>query len=244
MKKLDILGVEIDEISKSDLISSIRSHLQKKEKCLIFTVNNEFIVEAQSNDHFRQTLNKSTFSIADSSGVVWAAKRLYGKNIERIPGADLFIDLVEISKEGYGIFLLGGQKDVGKKAKEELEKNFPGVNIVGYLDGIEISENQDDELIAKINDAKPDIVCVALGAPKQEIWIENNYKKLSANVFIGIGGTLDYTSGKIKRAPAIFRKLSLEWLYRLMRQPSRYPRIKKALIDFPALVRNKGKALD
>jgi N-acetylglucosaminyldiphosphoundecaprenol N-acetyl-beta-D-mannosaminyltransferase len=236
--KIEILNVLIDDISKPALLKAISNSIEDNKKCLIYTVNNEFIVEAQQNEQFLKVLNNSTYSIADSTGVVWAANKLHGKKIERIPGADLFIDLIKISQSsGAGIYLLGSDKGVGEKAKIELEKVFPKVNIVGVKDGVIIDPDKDDqELINEINQAEAKIVCVALGAPKQELWIANNYTKLSADIFIGIGGTLDYTSGKIKRAPKLIRKMGLEWLFRLMLQPSRYPRIKKALIEFPRLV--------
>ncbi len=243
MKTLNILGVIISDISRKNLIAIAQESLKNKEKCVIYTVNNEFIVEAQTNSTFKSVLNDSTISIADSAGVVWAAKELYKEKIERIPGADFFIDLVNLSKNGYGMFLLGGQKGVAEKAKEELEKSIKGCKIVGTLDGIEINDQENPEIISRINESGAQIVCVALGAPKQETWIQNNYKKINASVFIGIGGTLDYASGKIRRAPKFMRKLGMEWLFRLMAQPSRYPRIKKALVEFPKLVRRQ-KTLD
>ena len=243
--RISILDVLIDDISKEDLLNKIEDFLKRKEKCLIYTINNEFVVEATQNPEFLKILNESTFSIADSAGIVWAAKELHNKKIERIPGANFFLDLSELSQnKKYGIYLLGGEQGVGKKAKLELEKKYPGIVIVGYKDGINIDANvTDNNLINEINLSKPDILCVALGAPKQEMWISNNYKKLNATIFIGIGGTLDFVSGRLKRAPKSFQKMGLEWLYRLTIQPSRYPRIKKALLTFPRLVK-RVKTLD
>lgn len=243
MKEFKVLDVGIDEIGKSELLGCIESSILNREKCLIYTVNNEFILEAQKNDRFREVLNSSTFSIADSAGMVWAVNYLYAKKIERIPGADLFIDLVKLSRESdYRIFLLGGKSGVGEKTKEVLEKKFPKCKIVGFIDGITIDAvKPDEEIITKINEAKPDILCVALGAPKQEIWIHNNFKKIDCSVFIGVGGTFDFVSGKVKRAPRFMRNLSLEWLYRLFVQPSRAKRIYNALVVFPRLVKRSKK---
>ncbi len=243
MKEFKILEVGVDEIGKSELLDQIKSSISNKDKCLIYTVNNEFILEAQKNDRFREVLNSSNFSIADSAGVVWAVNYLYAKKIERIPGADLFIDLIELSEEqDYRIFLLGGEGGVGEKTKEVLERKFPKCKIVGFIDGVTIdAEKPDEEIITKINEAKPNILCVALGAPKQEIWIHNNFKKIDCEVFIGVGGTFDFVAGKVKRAPRFMRNLSLEWLYRLFVQPSRYNRIYNALIVFPRLVKQSKK---
>lgn len=245
MKEFKVLSIGIDEIRKSELLNQVESSILSKNKCLIFTINNEFVVESQKNKKFGNILNSSSFSIADSAGIVWAVNYLYGKKIERIPGVDLFIDLVKFSEDhGYRIFLFGAGTGVGEKTKEVLEKKFPKCKIVGFMDGIKVDgEKFDENIISQINEAKPDILCVALGAPKQEIWIHNNFKKIDCSVFTGVGGTFDYVSGNVKRAPKFMRDLSLEWLYRLIVQPSRWKRIFNALVVYPRLIKKYKKTL-
>jgi N-acetylglucosaminyldiphosphoundecaprenol N-acetyl-beta-D-mannosaminyltransferase len=194
-------------------------------------------MEAQNNEEFREVLN-STLSVPDSTGVRWAAKYLYGENIVKIPGVDLAYDICKLSAaREYRIFLLGGESGIAGKAKLNLVKKYKSLHVVGTLDGISINpDKEDSETIAQINRSKCNIIFVSLGAPKQELWIARNMDKLRANVFIGLGGTLDFISGKIPRAPSLFRKLNLEWLYRVFVEPRRLRRILRAVFVFPVKV--------
>jgi len=238
MSEVEILGVKLDTLSKQSLLNRIAESISKKEKFLLYTVNNEFIVEANSNHPYKQALNRSTCSIADSTGVVWAVKKLHQKTIERIPGADLFIDLLELAdSKKYSIFLLGGGKGVGELTKKKISMQFPNIPSISYLDEVKISplaENKD--IIDVINKSGCEMLFVALGSPKQELLIDSLQSKLKCSLMIGVGGTFDYYSGKIKRAPDFMKEMGLEWLYRLIKQPARAKRIYKALITFPLLV--------
>ena len=237
MKQINILGINVYSATSEAILDIIGDSIEKSKKLQISTVNNEFILEAQKNSDFRNILN-STLSIPDSSGVVWAAKYLHGEKINKISGADLAYDICRLaSSRSYRIFLLGGEKGVAKLAKANLIKMYKTLHIVGDLDGIAIDPSRDDdELISKINRLKCDILFVSLGAPKQELWIARNIDRLNANVFIGLGGTLDYISGRISRAPALMRKLNLEWLYRVLVEPKRLKRILRAVFVFPIKV--------
>ncbi len=243
MNEYEILGVKISDISIKKCFEIIDNCIKNNKKIHIVTTNNEFIVDAQNNTKFKEILNKSDLSIPDSTGVVWAVRRLFNKNIQRIPGIDLFLHICEIApKKNYRIFLLGGNNNISLKTKKILQKKFIGIHIVGNIDGIKIDpKSQNMELISEINQAKPDILAVALGAPKQELWIDKNKSLIHSNVFIGLGGTFDYISGEVLRAPRFFRNVGLEWLFRLFIQPSRIGRIYKALIKFPLLVIFYGK---
>ncbi|MCX6809524.1 MAG: WecB/TagA/CpsF family glycosyltransferase [Candidatus Berkelbacteria bacterium] len=243
MKTYRLLNSKINALSKKELLDFVDLKIKNNEKAQISTVNNEFLVEANSNEKFQKVLAKSDLSIADSTGVVWAINRLYHDKIDRLPGADIFMSLCELSRnKGYRIFILGGERGAGKQTKQKLIKMFFGIHIVGVIDDVKVNENnQNDEIISEINKARPNIVFVALGAPKQEIWISNFKHLISANIFIGIGGTLDYVSGRVKRAPKFMRELGLEWLFRLFAQPSRIKRIYNATVVFPMLVIMKRK---
>lgn len=242
MKKFSILGVKIDKVSKTELLDSVESAIRNNKTFKIYTVNNEFVVEAQTNKKYLEALNNSDVSIADSTGVVWAIKKLYKDNIERIPGADLFYDLLQLAdKSSLNVFFFGGSKGVGEKAKANIKSRYPNTNIT-VIDGVTVSPNEESkEIIDKINDSKSKIIFVALGSPKQELWIESHISKINPAIFIGIGGTLDFVSGKISRAPESMRELGLEWLYRLFVQPSRYKRIYKAVITFPRMVNRAAR---
>ena len=238
MKKFDVLGTKIDLVTLSDVLDFVDEAVLKKRKTQIATVNNEFIVEAQKNDEFKEVLRNSSLAVADSTGVVKAVKYLHGEEIERIPGADLFMEICKrAAKKGHRIYLLGGKNGVAQKAKDHLLKLYRYLHVVGLKDGIYISgESDNSKIIQDINRTKPDILFVGLGAPKQDIWINHNLEKLSCYVFIGVGGSLDYASNTIRRAPKAMREAGLEWLFRLIVQPKRIGRIFKATVVFPYLV--------
>lgn len=237
VERINILGVEIADISRNEVLHFIDLAISNNKKIQICTVNNEFIIEAQKNEAFKRVLNTS-LAIADSSGVVWASSVLHKIKIEKIPGADLVEDIMsQAALKGHRVFLFGGRSGIAHRAKEALMKKYKNIHIVGTIDGDRVENPRETpELIARINETKPDILLVALGAPKQDLWINYNLDLLNANVFVGVGGTLDYISGEIKRAPKAFRKFSLEWLFRLFVEPKRYKRIFRATVVFPWMV--------
>lgn len=239
---IKIFSIPIQEATKKGILNLVSNTIKSREQTSIATVNNEILLASRVNKAFRDVLKKS-FCIADSAGVVWAANFLYGKKIERVPGADLFYNICEqAEKNGWSVFLIGGKKNVAHVARSKLLDKYPDLKIVGTIDGVSIDpENGNLYHVTKIRESGANIVAVALGAPKQELWIANNMKRTKANVFIGIGGTLDFVSGNIPRAPLWMRDLSLEWLFRLFVEPRRYKRIFNALITFPILVLFAGK---
>jgi len=238
MKEYEILGVKIDGLTTGEVLDFIESKIKQNKSAQIATVNNEFIVEALNNKKFKDVLNSCDLNTIDSTGVKWAIRKKYKENPERLPGSDLFLDICRFSAErGYRIFLLGSQSGVGTLAAQKMIKMFKGLHVVGVNEGKVIDENKiEPALIDEINSSNADIVFVALGAPRQDLWISNNIKKLKPAVCIGIGGTLDYVSGKVKRAPKAWRSLGLEWLYRFFMQPKRFTRILKAVVVFPLMV--------
>jgi len=238
MKSYRIAKVKIDGASESEVIDLIRRAVRDKQKTQLATINNEFIVEAQKNSEFREVLNKCDLAIAESTGVVWAVKRLYGEKIARLPGADLFEEICDAAaSEGWRIFLFGGAEGVALQAARSLRTKRPRLQVSGILDGVPVTaDNPSSEIIEQINCSKTDILFVALGAPKQDLWIAKNLPSLNVKVAVGVGGTFDFAAGKIKRAPRWLRKIGLEWLYRLMREPRRFKRIWTATVTFPLLV--------
>jgi len=220
---LYLLGVRIDNVSMSEALEKIREFLSDGRQHYIVTSNPEFLVLAQKDQEFCDILNKADLNIPDGIGIVWAARWLGESLKERVTGVDL-IEKLKIKNEKLKIFLLGGKNGVAQKIKAE----WPAI--------VSCSENL-DEAINLINNCRPDILLVALGAPKQEKWIAQNLAKiLSVKVAIGVGGAFDFISGRIKRAPKIFQAIGLEWLWRVLREPKRLPRLIKAVIIFPLLV--------
>jgi N-acetylglucosaminyldiphosphoundecaprenol N-acetyl-beta-D-mannosaminyltransferase len=244
MRKFELLNVRIDSMTFDEILDFVRFAVRENKKAHIATVNNEFVVEAYKNEKFANVLRDASLCIADSVGIVWAIKRYYDVKIERTPGADLFERICAMSQaETTRIYLLGGEKGIAEKSKHFLQSRFKGIHIVGFLDGKSIDSNGEDrELISEINRTKPNVLFVALGSPKQELWISKNLARIDCNVFIGIGGTLDFISGRRKRAPKYMRKAGLEWFFRLIQEPRRFRRILNATLVFPYLIifkRNK-----
>ncbi|MFH1182895.1 MAG: WecB/TagA/CpsF family glycosyltransferase [Candidatus Moraniibacteriota bacterium] len=157
---------------------------------------------------------------------------------ERLSGADVILDICQILAENdYSLYILGGEDDTPVTAKFALEKMFPDLMISGIKGGFKKDNIADDFLVEAVNKAKPDVLFVALGHPYQEKWIFHNLDKLpSVKIAVGIGGSLDFLSGKHQRAPQWLRRANLEWLYRLIQEPRRYRRIKRAVHEFPKMV--------
>ena len=157
---------------------------------------------------------------------------------ERLSGADVILDICQILAENdYSLYILGGEDETPVTAKFALEKMFPDLMISGIKGGFSKDSIADDFLVEAVNKAKPDVLFVALGHPHQEKWIFHNLDKLpSVKLAVGIGGSLDFLSGKHRRAPQWLRQINLEWLYRLVQEPRRYHRIKRAVHEFPKLV--------
>lgn len=240
MHRSIILGVEIDSISKEKILQRIKQLVHSNKQHFIVTPNPEIVIKAQKDENYRQILNKSSISIPDGIGLLYASLILGTSIKERITGTDLVRDLARISsKNGWPVYFLGGEENIAYKAAQNLKKLFPELIIAGTSEGIAESEfeYESQDLIQEINRAKPKILLVAFGAPKQEKWIDYNLSNLeSVKLAIGIGGAFDFISGNVKRAPLWMRKLGLEWLYRLFKQPWRIKRIFKATIVFMSYV--------
>lgn len=223
---ITILGVPIDRVTREEAGEITERLIQESNKSckMIFAPNVEFIMTAQKDEEFFNILKQSSLSTPDSIGVIIGAKLQKKSFPERIPGQSYFRKIIELSNEkGYSIYLLGGEPGIPEKAKENLLKIFPNVNIVGVHHGY-FDEEEERDVIKEINELQPNVLFVALGAPKQEKWIAKHRHELKVDVATGQGGTYDYEAGKIKRAPQIVQKLGIEWLWRLCRQPKRIVR--------------------
>lgn len=244
--KIDILGIEVDKITPSELNTKISEFLYSEKGHCIVTANPEIIVHAQKDDEFRDIINKADLVIPDGSGLILASKILSPGNklTERIHGIDLVYRIArifEILSEKNRIFFLGARGENAKLAAQKIKKNFPNIEIAGTFSG-EAGEEGDRVTVSIINQVKPDILFVAYGAPKQEKWIARNLKNLpTVRLAIGVGGAFDIISGKISRAPIWMRNAGLEWLWRLLKEPQRIGRIYNATVKFMWLVLTKKK---
>jgi N-acetylglucosaminyldiphosphoundecaprenol N-acetyl-beta-D-mannosaminyltransferase len=223
--RFNIFGVPIDKVTMKDAVKRAEDFLKEDRLHIVATPNAEIIMMAQKDEEYKDILNKTDLNVPDGSGVVFASKVYKEELPERVAGFDLMMELLKIAdKKEQKIYLLGAAPDVIKKTYENLKKKYPGINIVGIHDGY-FKDFQEDGIIKDINSKNPDIIFVALGAPKQEKWIFKNRNILNARLAIGVGGSFDVLAGKVQRAPEIYRKLGMEWLYRLKKEPWRYKRM-------------------
>lgn len=225
MTRPRILGVPVDPITFEDMLQKIEEWVRDESLHQICTINPEFIMTAQNDTQFYEVLQHADLCVPDGWGVVWTL-RLRGVRVpERVTGSD-GVPLIakRAAEKGWRLFLLGAGAGVAKQAAQILQKKHPAIQIVGTYEGSPHPE-ESNEIIQLVNEANPDILLVAYGAPKQDIWIFQHKTRLNAKVAMGIGGTLDFITGNIPRAPLFYRRFGLEWLYRLYLQPSRWRRM-------------------
>lgn len=222
-EKINILGTKFHDVTRSEAATFIVESLQRQEKASVFTPNPEIVMEAYHDYEVKTILNEAEMLIPDGIGVV-IGSRIIGKPLhERVAGYDLLQEVFrQIADTGLTVYFFGAGKGVAELAKEKMEAKYPGLKIAGVHHGY---FNSDEEVVDAINEVKPDLLLVGLGAPKQEKWINNNRDRIHAKVFFGCGGSFDGMSGVVKRAPNIFIKLNLEWFHRLITQPRRAKRM-------------------
>jgi len=230
---LDILGVRVDNVDWNDILDFCLRAFYTGSSKQISTINGEFILEARHNKYFQEILNSSDLNICDSTNVSIASSWLNNELKAITPGSDLVVKLSELAqKENKSVFLLGSKDNIAALASDKLKELFPKLNIAGTSN----LNPTDEEAITIIKQAKPDILFVAYGAPKQEIWIFENKPRLPAKILVGVGGSFEMLAGVKKRAPMWLRTTHLEWLWRLIIEPKRIGRILNATIVFPFLV--------
>ena len=241
MDTVNILGINVDMVGINESADIIMGYLDDETGLKrVFTPNSEIIMAGYKDSEFAKILNKADLLTADGIGVVYASKIL-GKPIkERAAGFDIATEVVKrISKTGHKLYLFGAKPGVAEQAKAKMEKDFPGINIVGTHNGY-FKTKDVPEIIEDINNSGAELLFVCLGAPAQEKWIDNNADKLNVKVAMGIGGSLDVFAGTVERAPEFYCKHGLEWFYRLKKEPWRAKRM-TALPKFAATVVLKGR---
>ena len=223
--KHDILGVGVNSLRMADAVNLIEKYMDDKANVIIATANAEMLINATRDADLKRILNSAELVVPDGAGTVWAAHQLGYDMPERVAGYDLAQELMKRAPEkGRRIFFFGSAPGVADKAKLKAEELYPGINIVGTRNGF-FTENDIPEILEEIKNARPDLLLVALGVPKQEKFLDKYYKELGVPVSIGVGGTFDVMAGVMKRAPLWMQKAKLEWLFRGMLQPKRAGRL-------------------
>lgn len=227
---LQILGIRVDNIDWPAIDNFAKQALAGDEPNQVVTVNGEQILAASRSPKHRDVINHADLVVPDTTNVLWVSK-LKGRGLHRtIPGVDLCLRLAKIAAEtNHSLFLLGSKTGVAAKAAEKLQQEFPNLKIAGTSS----ADPDEFDAIQEIRRSGADIIFVAYGAPKQEYWISEHKAATGAKILVGVGGTFDIISGLLPRAPKFFRALHLEWLWRLILQPSRIGRIWNAVVVFP-----------
>lgn len=247
-KSTYVLGARVDRVSQAqalDLLMEIvaqRRASQQTQQCQqLITLNPEFVMAAQHNADFLQAINAAALVVADGVGVVWATRYLKAPTPERVTGVDLLVALAKrCAGAGYRVFLLGAAPGVAEETATRLQGVAPNLQIAGTYAGSP-APAEEEAIIERVRAAQADVLCVAYGAPAQDVWIARNLTRLPVALAIGVGGAYDFISGRQRRAPRAMQRLGLEWLYRLYREPWRWRRM-LALPRFAVQVMLKGRA--
>ncbi|MDF1615954.1 WecB/TagA/CpsF family glycosyltransferase [Petrocella sp. FN5] len=237
-RTINILGTKFHHVTRSEAAAFIVKCLQERKKASVFTPNPEIVMEAYHDTKLQAVLNDSELVVPDGIGVVIASKILGQPLPERVAGYDLVQEVFrQIENKEVSVYFLGAGQGVAELAKEKMLDKYSNLKIVGVHNGF---FDHDQDIVERINATDPDFLLVGLGAPKQEYWIKNNRDRLKANVLMGVGGSFDGMSGKVRRAPKLFIKLGLEWFYRLITQPTRAKRmLKLPIFMFKVIVEGK-----
>lgn len=241
MSRVFLLGVPLDPVTADGAVQRLQDCLGEAKQRHVATPNNEMLVEAHRNPAFHALLCQTDLNLPDSTGLILAA-RLSGQYLpERVTGVDTMQRLCAALSEEHSVFLLGAAEGVAEEAARCLSKENPGLKIAGTYAGSP-READSTEIIRRINQAAPHLLFVAYGAPAQDMWIAKHLKDLpSVRVAMGVGGAFDFIAGKQKRAPKFLRFLGLEWLWRFVQEPRRWPRMWRAVVVFPWLCMRYGR---
>ena len=226
-ERVELLGIPIWAKGEALALERIRAMLGDGRKHMLATPDSLALYRALTDEDYRKILLEADLCVPDGAGVVWAGDFLYEAPIlQRMPGVELVERLIQLAlSDGYRVYFLGSSKAVIEKARDVMCAKYPGVQIVGVHDGFLSTPEIEAAVLAEINAAKPHIIFVGMGVPKQEKWIAEHLPRLETSLMMGVGGTFDVISGEKMRAPTIFQRCGLEWLYRAIREPHRLNRI-------------------
>ena len=239
MRKVDVLNVKFDNVTKDKAVELALECIENNRGSYVVTPNPEIVMEAAGNSALMEALESAVLTLPDGIGIVYGARILGTPLKEKVPGIDFAEALMARLADRNGtVFLFGAKPGVAEKAGDMLTAKYPGLVISGYADGY---FDDDSGIIEAINTVKPDLLLVCLGFPKQEIWMYKNRKHLDVGIMAGLGGSLDVFAGEVERAPVSWQKLGLEWLYRLIKQPSRFGRMMRLPLFLLCVIKKRVK---
>lgn len=237
-RTVDILSVNISRLNLVETIHVFKRWIAANEKHRVCVTPVNCVLWAYEKAKLRELYNSSSMNLPDGVPLIWAS-RLFGKTIKgRVTGLDLLPKFSSIgNEEKYRFFLLGAKEGVAEKLANYLKSRYRNLQIVGFYSppfAERFSDEENQKIIAMINNAKPHVLWVSLTAPKQDFWIADNFDKLNVNVAIGVGGAFEVTAGIIKRAPLWMQVCGLEWLFRFIQEPRRL--FKRYFLEAPKFI--------
>lgn len=234
-KRVDMLGVPIDAVGEKEAFRRVVEFFEGSTLKKIYTPNPEIVMLAQQDGKLLRILQEGDLVVPDGIGLIIGSKIKNKGLTERVPGVDLMHRiLIYCGQYGKSIYLFGGKPGVAEQAAVNIQEKYPGIRVVGMHHGY-ITPEEENKIVEDINTSGAQVVFVALGAPKQEYWIDRHKDQLNCQIAMGVGGSIDVYAGTVKRAPKAFQRLGLEWFYRLLKEPRRYKRmllLPKFLIEF------------
>lgn len=225
MERVKIMNIPfINETKEEFLINYVQKAVDKHQKKFIITANPEIVMKTKDDKAYKKIVQSADYVVPDGIGIILAAKRQKTPIKERIPGVELMEDmLIYANKHKKTCYFLGADQKVNKTLINKIAIKYPNLIIGGSHHGF--FELDDLAIVEDVKQSDADFVFVALGFPRQENWIDKHFDTFNKGIFMGVGGSFDVLSGKVERAPKFWIKLNLEWLYRIIKQPSRLGRI-------------------
>lgn len=222
---VSLYGLSISKLSMKETVAFLEKAIVSRQPHQVITINPIMIMAALDSPSHMDAMKRAELLVPDGSGVVWAAKHIGEPVTEKVAGIELMQELFKLGEQkGWRVFLLGASSEIIQAAADKVRNQFPRLNLVGVQDGY-FTDSQDDEIIHKIHQVSPDLLFVGRSADKQETWIDRYKMLLNVPIVMGVGGSFDVISGKLKRAPKWMISLHLEWLHRLKQEPWRFKRM-------------------
>lgn len=223
MNRVKIMDIPFINERKDKLLQEIKTAVEVNKKQFIVTANPEIVMKTRDDNSYKETVLSADYIVPDGIGILLAAKRNKTPIKERIPGVELMEAMLKYANENRKTcYFLGAEKAVNKKLVKKVANEYPNLIIGGYHHGF--FELDDLNIVEDVKKSDADFVFVALGFPRQENWIKTHYEDFNKGIFMGVGGSFDVISESVKRAPDFWIKLNLEWLYRILKQPTRASR--------------------
>lgn len=239
MSRIKFLNTNVDNLTMNEALEKINQLIIRKSPSYVVTPNVDHIVKLEKDIELQKVYDKADLILTDGMPLIWISKLKSNPIKEKVSGSDLFPKVCELAaNKGYKVFLLGAAEGVAQKAADNLKAKYPKLIVSGTYSPSYGFEKKDDEInhiISLINEVKPDILAVGLGAPKQEKFIYKYKDKLNVPISLAIGASIDFEAGNIERAPKWMQKCGLEWFYRLCKEPKRM--FKRYLIDDLQIIR-------